>query len=465
MSLTTEAPRTEGPPLVRRFGLLQATALNMSNMIGVGPFITIPALMAAMGGPQAILGWVAALVIALADGLVWSELGAAMPGSGGSYTYLRHAFGPGRFGRLIVFLFIWQFLFSAPLEIASGYIGFAQHVGYLWPKMTTFQSHLVKIGIGILTIVLLYRRITSIGKITVALWIGTLLTVGVIVVSGPFHFNPKIAFDFPPGAFNFSIGFFLGLGAAARIGMYDYLGYYDVCFIGDEVKEPGRVIPRSILISLVAVAAIYLTMNLSLIGVVSWREVVLNPMPDPPPAIASMFIERLYGPWVANGFTVMVLWTAFASCFALMLGWSRVPYAAARDGNFFTIFSRVHPTQRFPHVSLLAVGIISIACSFFSLSWVIDALLTTRILVVFIAQIGAVVWLRRNSPNLQRPFRIWLYPFPIVIALVGWLFLLFTTDRKLLAYAGIVLGAGGLAFALFSRKLAKSPAPLSAVNG
>src|SRR5262250_3370098 len=101
--------RTE-TSLVRRFGLLQATALNMSNMIGVGPFITIPALMAAMHGPQAMLGWAAALIIALADGLVWSELGAALPGSGGTYVYLREGFGRETFGRLMAFLFLWQFI-------------------------------------------------------------------------------------------------------------------------------------------------------------------------------------------------------------------------------------------------------------------------------------------------------------------------------------------------------------------
>src|SRR5437762_3444145 len=131
----TETSGAQDPPLVRRLGLLQATALNMSNMIGVGPFITIPGLMAAMGGPQAILGWLAALVIALADGLIWSELGAAMPGSGGSYVYLREAFGRESAGRFIAFLFIWQFLLSGPLEIASGYIGFAYYVAYLWPTL------------------------------------------------------------------------------------------------------------------------------------------------------------------------------------------------------------------------------------------------------------------------------------------------------------------------------------------
>ena len=426
----------------------------MSNMIGVGPFITIPGLMAAMGGPQAILGWLAALVIALADGLVWSELGAAMPGSGGSYVYLREAFGRESVGRFVAFLFIWQFLLSGPLEIASGYIGFAQYVGYLWPKLPPQASRLVMVAVGLLTTALLYRRIGTVGKIAVSLWIGTLLTVAVVVFSGPFHFNPKIAFDFPPKAFQFSLGFFLGLGAAARVGIYDYLGYYDVCFIGDEVKDPGRVIPRSIIISLIAVGAIYLTMNLAIIGVVPWREFVPpsgQPLPDPPPPIASMFIERIYGPKIANGFTVMVLWTAFACCFALMLGYSRIPFAAARDGNFFSIFAKIHPTKQFPHISLLFVGFMSIVCTLLPLMTVIDALLTTRILVQFIGQIAALAWLRSKRPDLHRPFRVWLYPVPVLVALCGWLFLLATTGQKTLLYGALVIVLGTVVYFLFHR--------------
>jgi len=450
------APGTS-PHLQRRFGLLQATALNMSTMIGVGPFITIPALMAAMGGPQAMLGWVVGLVIASADGLVWSELGAAMPGSGGSYVYLRDAFGRAGFGRLMAFLFIWQFLLSGPLEIASGYIGFAQYARYLWPSMTNFEAHLVMAGVGALILMLLYRRITAIGRITVALWIGSLLTVGAVVVSGPFHFNPKLAFDFPPHAFGLSLGFFTGLGAAARVGVYDYLGYYDVCYIGDEVRDPGRVIPRSILISLVAVALIYMTMNLAIVGVVPWREFVPAtgmPAPETPPPVVSWFIERLYGAGAARIFTVMVLWTAFASCFCLVLGYSRIPYAAAQDGNFFSLFGRLHATRNFPHFSLLFVGILAIVCSWLPLMTVIDALLTTRILVQFIGQIGALVWLRRRQPDLERPFRMWLYPLPALLALVGWMFLFATTGPKTILYALVTLGAGLGFYAIWGRRTA-----------
>src|SRR5262245_53510505 len=309
---TVQTDAQSQPHLLRRFGLLQATALNMSNMIGIGPFITIPLLMSALGGLQSMLGWLVALASTIPDGMIWSELGAAMPGSGGTYLYLREGFGRETFGRLMAFLFIWQFILSGPLEIASGCIGFAQYTAYLWPalakKETQLLAQLVAAGVATLTMVLLYRRISTLGRITVRLWVGTLLTVGAVVLSGAFHFDRHLAFAFPPGAFDFSFGFLLGLGAASRVGVYDYLGYYDVCYIGEEVKEPGHVIPLSILISLVLVALFYFAINLSLIGVVPWREFV--PAQDPPAPVASMFMEKLYGSKVAAVFTVMVLWTA-----------------------------------------------------------------------------------------------------------------------------------------------------------
>ncbi len=449
----------EQPHLQRRFGLLQATALNMSNMIGIGPFITIPALMSALGGPQAMLGWFFALLIAIPDGMVWSELGAAMPGSGGTYHYLREAFGRATLGRMMAFLFIWQFILSGPLEIASGCIGFAQYLGYLFPALRQPENvrlaQLLAAGVAALTVALLYRRITTIGKITVSLWIGTMLTVGAVIVSGALNFDARRAFDFPPGAFHFSWGFLLGLGAASRVGIYDYLGYYDVCYIGEEVKSPGRVIPRSILISLVVVAAIYFAINLSLIGVVPWREFV--PAKDPPDAVASMFMEKLYGSKVAGVFTVMVLWTAVGSVFALMLGYSRIPYAAAQNGDFFKVFGKLHPTKDFPHVSLLVIGAVSIVCSFLPLMTVIDALLITRILVQFIGQIVAVILLRRRAPAMERPYRIWLYPLPCFIALAGWLFVFGTAGGKLILFGLGTLLVGLLLFLAWSWRTKRWP--------
>jgi amino acid transporter len=438
------------PRLARRFGLLPATALNMTNMMGAGPFITIPLLMSALGGPQAMLGWLVALVIVICDGMVWSELGAAMPGSGGSFHYLREAFARTRVGRLMPFLFVWQFVLSGPLEIASGYIGFAAYAGYLWKGLTRTDAIALIVTVGVLNVALLYRRIGSIAAITVSLWLGTLVTVLAVIVTGAMHFDPHIAFDFPPGAFNFSLGFFLGLGAAARVGIYDYLGYYDVCYIGDEVRDPGRVIPRSILISTAAVALIYLGINLAIIGVVPWRQFVPADAHAESGFIVSIFMQTLYGERVATIFTLLVLWTAFGSVFALLLGYSRIPFAAAERGYFFRVFGRLHPTKDFPHVSLLVLGVISIVAGLFSLGTVIDALIVTRILVQFMGQVVGLILLRRRAPDMPRPYRMWLYPLPALVALLGWTFVFATTELRVIAFGVSVLALGCLAFLLWS---------------
>jgi amino acid transporter len=447
----------EKPHLLRRLGLVQATALNMSNMIGVGPFITIPILIGAIngGGPQSMLGWILGLVIAIPDGLVWAELGAAMPGSGGSYVYLREGFGREKWGRLMAFLFIWQFILTGPLEIGTGFIGLKQYLRFFIPGATGDRTdtwlQVITVGLGLLAIALLYRKISSIGKIMIGLWLGVLLTTGAVIFGGVGHFNPKLAFDFPPHAFAFSRGFVFGLGAATQIGVYDYLGYYDICYVGDEVKDPGKTIPRSIIISLLAVAVIYMAMNFSIIGVVPWREfAVTDPNADAPP-IASIFMQRLYGSKTAAVFTVMVLWTSFASVFALLLGYSRIPYAAARDGGFFKIFGKLHPTKQFPHVSLLLIGALSIASSFLSLPTVINAMVTIRILVQFIGQIGAVVQLRKLKPESERPFRMWFYPLPALVALLGWTFLFVTSGQQQITYSLVVLAVGTVAFLIWSR--------------
>jgi amino acid transporter len=452
------------PHLHRRFNMLSATALNMTNMMGAGPFITIPLLMSALGGPQAMLGWIVALVIVICDGMVWSELGAAMPGSGGSFHYLREAFGRERFGRLMGFLFVWQFVLSGPLEIASGYIGFAQYAEFIWHGLTRPGVIALITFVGVVNIVLLYRQIHSIAKITISLWIGTLITVLAVIFTGATHFNPSVAFDFPPGAFNFSLGFFLGLGAASRIGIYDYLGYYDVCYIGDEVENPGRVIPRSIIISTIAVAIIYIGINFSIIGVVPWRQFV--PAGDHPEAnfIVSVFMQKIYGGTVATIFTLLVLWTAFGSVFALLLGYSRIPFAAAESGYFFRVFGRLHPTKNFPYVSLIVLGALSIVAGFFSLGTVIDALIVTRILVQFMGQIVGLILLRRRAPDMPRPYRMWLYPVPAVVALLGWIFVFATTQVNVILFGIGVLFLGCLVFLFWSRNTKRWPFELEAVR-
>ena len=428
---------TDSHGLIRGFGLLQATALNMSNMVGIGPFITIPLIIASMGGPQCMLGWLLGALLALCDGLVWSELAAALPGTGGTYLYLREAFRHTRFGGIFPFLFIWQFIFSGPLEISSGLIGIAQYIGYFWRGMGPLQAHLVSVAVGVFLIFLLYRGITAVGRLTIALWIGMLITVLWIIVSGLANFQARLAFDFPPGAFHFSTGFVAGLGSAMLIAMYDYLGYYDICYVGGEVRDPARVIPRSIIYSVIAIAALYLMMNLSLIAVVPWREAMQSKF------IASTFIEKLYGTRAASVVTALVLWTALASVFALLLGYSRIPFAAATNGHFFKIFARLHPRGRFPHVSLLVMGMLAIIGSLWTLDAVITVLVTSRILVQFIGQIIALDFLRRHRPDIPRPFRMWLYPIPSTIAFLGWTYV-FLTSGWIYAGLGVLTLAVGV---------------------
>ena len=442
------------PRMERRLGLLPATALNMANMLGAGPFITLSTLMSALGGPQSMLGWLVALLVAVCDGMVWAELGAAFPGSGGTYRYLREGFG-ARWGPFLSFLFLAQLLVSGPLEIATGYIGFARYLDYLWPGVVqggdlTLRGGLVVVLLGLGNIALLYRRIGGISRMMVALWIGVMLTVAAVIVTGVPRFNPAVAFDLPPGAWSFGWGFALGLGAAARTGVYDYLGYYDICYLGDEVRNPGKTIPRSILISVVSVAVIYMAINLSIVGVIPWREFV--PESGHPEAmfIASAFMERVHGPGLARAFTVMVLWTCVGSVVALLLGYSRIPYAAAVEGGFFRVFARLHPTQGFPHVGLVLIGLLAVAGAFLPLGVAIDALIALRILVQFLGQTVALVLLRRRRPDLERPYRVWLYPLPLLVGSAGWLFVFGTAGKAVLTGVALSFAAGAALYAAWS---------------
>ncbi len=454
-------------PLIRGIGVGSATAVNMIDMIGVGPFITIPLIVGAMGGPQAMLGWILGAVFAMCDGLVWAELGAALPGSGGSYRYLREIYGSRRLGRLISFLFIWQLSFSAPLSVASGAIGLAGYASYFWPGLEREMggrawelqvpllgslqlrwlisgATFVAIGIVGLAVLLLYRKITSIGWMSKLLLSGVLGTMAWIIIAGFSHFDASRAFSFPAGAFTLSHNFFLGLGSAMLIATYDYWGYYNVCFLGDEVKDPGRTIPRALLLSILLVACLYVMMNVSVLGVVPWQEITQAGSTNRGLYVISVFMQRIYGAWAANLVTALVMWTAFASVFSLLLGYSRVPYAAALDGNFFQAFARVHPEHRFPYVSLLALGGVAAVFCFFSLADVIAALVVIRITLQFLVQAVGVIVLRIRQPDLPRPFRMWLYPLPALLASAGFIFVLVsrTNSMKQIRYALVILITG-----------------------
>ena len=440
------------PELHRSLGVVQATALNVANMVGIGPFITIPGFLAAMHGPQALIAWVIAAVLVLCDGLVWSELGAALPGSGGSYYFLSEIYGRFRFGRIIPFLFIWQFLVSGTLELASGYIGAVDYLKYPFPQLdeTLANWHVpggtrsLAAAAAVTVALLLCRHIRSLGWLGIVFCAGTLITVLSVIISGYANFNPSLL-TLPADAFqmNGSHSFFGGLGGAMAIAIYDYLGYYNICHLGDEVVNPGKTIPRAVMISVGLVATLYLTMNLAIIGVVPWQQAMESKF------VASEFMEILYGRQIAEIFTWLILWTVVACVFAMTLGYSRIPYAAARNGGFFRVFAIVHPVHRYPVVSLLTLGLLTAAFCYFPLLDVIDAAVTVRILVQFIGQIAALHILRTTRPDVRLPFRMWLYPFPSLIALVGWVFILFMAKPQILLLALGVLVSGCLAYGIW----------------
>lgn len=429
---------------IRSIGLLQATAINMTQMCGIGPFITIPLMVAAFGGPQAILGWIAGAVLALADGVIWAELGAAMPGAGGTYLYLREAF-QYRTGRLMPFLFIWTAILSIPLIMSTGVIGLVQYLGYLVPNMNWLEIHLISIVIVVIVLFALWRRIESIGTLSAILWAIMLISIGLVIIASLTHFNPHLAFGYPAGAFTLNGHFFVGLGAGLLIGIYDYLGYNTTAYMGGEIKHPGRVLPWSIILSILGMMVLYLALNIGVVGVVPWQTVATST------SIASLVLERTWGHSIAAVVTVLILITAFASVFAGLLGGSRVPFNAARDRLFFRIFGQLHPRYHFPHIALLVMCLITAIGTLFNLSLVINMLLAVSVLVQSVAQVGALTVLRHRQPSLRRPYREWLYPIPSLLALVGWIYVYFSSGPLPIYLSLAWLAAGGIVFLIWAR--------------
>lgn len=418
--------------LERGLGLKEATALNMIDMVGIGPFIVIPIVIQAMNGPQCMLAWAAGALLSLIDGFIWAELGAALPKAGGSYFFLKEIYGKNTWGKLFSFLFIWQTIIQAPLVVASGAIGFSQYFTFLVPLSPVMQKAVSGLLVIIL-VILLYRKITTVGKISLFLWIGVIGTIVWLIFGGVTHFNPKLAFDFPEGAFDISWVFFAGLGNATVKTIYTYLGYYNVCHLGAEIKQPEKNIPRSIFISIIGIAVLYLTMQLSILGVVPWQSAMKSQF------IVSTFVETIYGHQAAVIATVLILWIAFSSLFAVLLGYSRIPYAAASDGTFFSIFSKVHPEKHFPYVSLLILGSIAFVFSLlFRLKDVISAILAMRIIVQFISQAVGIIYLHKNKPKDFFPYKMLLFPIPPIIAVLMWTALFFST--------GFYFALGGAGF-------------------
>src|SRR6185437_4902610 len=465
MRSSSTASATAPEALPRGLGLRGAVALNMIDMIGVGPFITIPLILAAMGGPQAMLGWVLGLGFALCDGMIWAELGASLPAEGGSYHYLSRIFGPERWGRLFSFLYVWQLLFSGPLMIASGCIGLALYATYLWPglnhplvalgpHLALSQATLLAMASCLLALLLAYRQIRWIDRAAQWLWWGVLATVLWVIWAGVTHFHVALAFALPPGALTPSAGFFGGLAAALVIAFYDYTGYQSANFLAGEIIQPERTLPRAIVISTVLVGVLYLVMNISILGVLPWREIAYGAGAQ---HAVSLMMERVYGSSAAQFATWLILWTAFASVFSLLVTYSRAIFAAAEDGNFFRSFARLHPRHRFPWVALLALGLVSTAFCIFRLDQVIAALVAIQLLVQYLAQAVGLIALRRCRPETPRSFRMPLYPLPALLAIAGFVFLLLWPDGalRLLSYGLLVLASGVAAYFIRLRPTGK----------
>jgi amino acid transporter len=446
----TAPAAADRPRLERGIGLAQATATNIISMVGVGPFLTIPFMIEAMNGPHILYPWIAGAVLALADGLVYAQLGAALPGSGGPYLFLREAYRPFGLGRLMAFIFIFQTLLVAPLSIAGGAVGFADYLQFYWTAMPTAAHHAIAALVCVGMTGLLWRDTESVGRLAVVMLVVVLATVGWVIVAGVFAFSPAQAFDYPARAFTLDGDLLRRIGAASVLAMYSYGGYNQVCFIGEEIRDPARTVPRSIVLSIVVVAVLYMAMSIVILGMVPWTEAQRSR------TVASLFIARTFddpavGRLAGGAMTALILFVAAASLYGVILGYSRVPFAAARDGDFFRVFARLHPAKRFPHVSLATIGLVSVPFCFFSLGQLVSWLIQVQILLRFVWQCLGVMLLARWRKDIPQPFRMWLYPLPALLSLAFWLYLFFTGPIEGIVFSFAFLGASVLAWGLFVR--------------
>lgn len=435
-------------------------------MIGVGPFITLPLVIAAAGYKLSVWAWLLGAVIAIADGLVWAELGAAFPRAGGSYAFLREIYGPDRAGNWLSFLYVWQLSFSAPLSIASGCIGLSSFLAWFWPSLENapvaalpalHYANFAAAGACLLVTWLLYRRLSIVTGTAWVLFVGVLVAIAGVIASGFAHatamggWHMPAAPALPAGA---AIG---GLAQGTLLATYCYWGYYNITFLGSEVRQPQRTIPRAILLSVMFVAAFYVAMNMAVLPAVHDAAVRANGALHL--QLAADVAQSAFGQWAGRLMAALIVWTAFSSVFSLLLGYSRVPYAAARDGNYFRVLSAVHPKHGIPHRSLLALGVVASIFCFFSLQQVITMLVITRILLQFFLQQIGVMLLRVHRPELERPFRIPLYPLPPIVAMAGFVFILVNRNRTPggLAVAAGIACSGTLIYLVRARGLGQWP--------
>ncbi len=430
------------PHFHKAVGLPAAIATNMNAICGIGPFITIPAMLTAMGGPQAIFGWMIGALVAMADGLVWAELGASMPGAGGTYLYLREAY-QYQTGKLMPFLFAWTSIISLPLILSTGVIGFVQYLGAFIPGLAPVVSKTIGVVLVLIIVAALYRKIESVKVITVVLWCVMMAAVLLTVIASFSHWDSNLAFSYPKDLLS-SGKFAAGLGAGLVIALYDYTGYSTVAYMGAELKNPGRVMPRAIILSILFMGMLYLTMQIGVLGTAPWSELTKSDN------VAAFVVSKSWGKVPALIVSGMIMIAAAASIFTGLLGASRVPYNAAKDGVFFSSFGNLHPKYSFPNISLLVMGAVVIVGSLLDLTAVINILTGVTVLIQSLAQIVALTILRHKQPGLERPYKQFLYPVPSIIAFFGWVyaFTAIGTTTMLFSIVWVIVGIG--VFLVFS---------------
>jgi fructoselysine transporter len=444
--------------LERRLGLGQATAINMTDMVGIGPFITMPMVIGMMNGPWFLYAWIAGAFLSIVDAMVWSELGAAFPKAGGSYNFLKEAYGKKGAGKMMSFLFVWQTMIQAPLVIASAAIGFAKYFSYLVP-LTSFTEKVVSGSVVILIIILLYRKIEAIGKISVFLWSGVIITMFWIIGGGIAHGNFLAPIKNINSGLQVDYAFVTAIGFASVKSVYSYLGYYNVCHLGSEIKNPSKNIPRSMFISITAISILYLLMNISVVSVIPWQHAKNSEF------VVSEFVQIIAGNTAAKIATCLILWVAFASVFSSTLGYSRIPYAAAADGEFFEVFSRLHPTKNFPYVSLLFLGSLAFIFSMlFKLGDVISAILAMRIMIQFIGQAIGLIILRTQKSDIEFPYKMPLFPLPVILAIAMWIFILISTGSNLMEGGLLIIFLGAIVYFIKARVKEEWPFTSEASN-
>jgi amino acid transporter len=399
--------------LKRELGLFDAIMINAGTMIASAIFIVPATVAAAVQGTAVMtLVWVIGGLVSLLGALSIAELAAAYPEAGGQYAYLREAYGT-----IWAFLYGWaNFAVINTASIAAIAVGFARYIGFFTP-LSEAAIRIIAI-LSIIGLTLLNCRGVRIGATTqnvlTTLKIGALLaliaTSFVLPGGAASHFQPL----WPSG----TIGQWIGPFGVAMVGvLWAYDGWIETTYVGSEIVDPGRNLPRSIILSTLIVIALYVLASVAYVYVLSPAGMAGSAL------VASDAAKVTMGAFGATLVVVAILISTLGANNGIILTAARIPYAMARGGTFFRSQGIVHPRYATPTVALLTQGVIASSLTAFG---TYDQLFTYVVFAQFVfyaLSAGAVIRLRRTAPQVARPYRTWGYPVtPIVfIAFAIWL--------------------------------------------